>query len=89
MHLDEGALWFQTTILKYMTESITCKEAESPGVEFIDEIHDELQPQSAPAAPAAPARFPHKKGAHEHKVYAMNLINNILQRSSYRYFGVV
>ena len=48
MHLDEGALWFQTTLLKYMTESITCKEAESPGVEFIDEIHDELQPQSAP-----------------------------------------
>ena len=68
MHLDEGALWFQTTILKYMTESITCKEAESPGVEFIDEIHDELQPQSAP----------HKKGAHEHNVYAMNLTNNIL-----------
>ena len=26
MHPDEGALWLQTTILKYMTESIACKE---------------------------------------------------------------
>ena len=28
MNLDEGALWLQTTILKYMTEGIACKAGE-------------------------------------------------------------